>query len=128
MATKKSTKVSIPEPVEAPVEASSEEASAKRGRAPNRTFDQRIAELDQTIAYHSQHLERLQAERQVLLDRAEGRLPSRKPRPLAEATQELFDKFKGLSPDEVEALRLKAQREATVLARLAKESKSASAS
>lgn len=111
------TKVAEPTTEEATMPEENTEAS-KRIR---RSYDKLLFEVDEKIEYHQQALAKLNGKRERFLAYIEGRVEHKGGRTLSEESRLLMEKFASLSPEEIAAERLRAQREANVLARLAKQ-------
>jgi hypothetical protein len=110
-------------PAETPIEEevmTPETETPEAAKRIRRSYDKLLFEVDEKIEYHQNALAKLQAKRARFVDYVEGRAIHKGGKPLSEESRALMEKFSALTPEEIEARRLAAQREANVLARLAK--------
>jgi len=101
--------------------APSEETTPAEKRT-RRSYDKLLFEVDEKIEYHQQALAKLNEKRNRFVAYIEGRVSHKGGKPLSEESRVLMEKFSSLTPEEIEVRRLAAQREANILARLAKQS------
>jgi hypothetical protein len=87
----------------------------------NRTYEERIAEIDRVIAHHQERVEKLNADRQRLVDRQEGRFATKAGKPFSPESLALLEQVSTLSEEEFEQRRLAVQREAFILNRMRKQ-------
>lgn len=85
------------------------------------SYDERIAEIDRVIAHHQERVEKLNADRQRLVDRKEGRTTSKVGKPFSPESLALLEQVSALSEEEFEQRRRAAQREAFILNKMRKQ-------